>query len=399
MVSGKYYDVSEFVALHPGGSLVLLQSMGTDVTASFKSHHLSNMAEYTLQKYEVKPPEDSALQIKDLGYSFSSTGFFETLKQRVAAEVPSAERMYAGPMYVAKLVVVILIFFSTWLLLLFPGAAPSLWTDANFTVSFLLLGVVNACVRCVITGYGHECVHGHCLNVLTSDLFDWMMLYPSSYWHSEHATRHHPHCKRGEEDLDPDETLPGLRMGEFTMWEAYHVPQVITQFLIGLLAPFANFVDHHLIRRRMPWRGVLYFVAFHFAPFLFLPMRHATMVWMIGAGLGSWITVSAFHVSHINEDCAKRQFTVGDDWGEHQLRTSANFIGRWQYFMQLTGMLEMQIEHHLFPCLSYPNQHRIRPIVKRTAEEFGLPYVEYQSLGIAFFHHMKFLTKMSFPSV
>ena len=64
-------------------------------------------------------------------------------------------------------------------------------------------------------------------------------------------------------------------------------------------------------------------------------------------------------------------------------------------------MLELQIEHHLFPSLSYANQIRIKPLVEATCKEFGLPYYEYSSAltGICgHLWHMHLNSKKSAPS-
>jgi len=120
------------------------------------------------------------------------------------------------------------------------------------------------------------------------------------------------------------------------------------------------------------------------------------MLCALSAGAGAMLTVLAFHVSHINEPNSESShaFKVGDDWGAFQLSVSANFVGKFYSLFAITGMLEMQIEHHLFPSLSYRNQQRIKPIVEKTAKEFGLPYWEYASSMHGISGHMYSIHKL-----
>jgi linoleoyl-CoA desaturase len=80
----------------------------------------------------------------------------------------------------------------------------------------------------------------------------------------------------------------------------------------------------------------------------------------------------------------------GVDWGAHQLHTTANVLTNWEM-----GTLDLQIEHHLFPCISYEHQHSIRTLVKSTAAEFGLPYYEHPSLNAAYGAHWAWLGHMA----
>jgi len=70
----------------------------------------------------------------------------------------------------------------------------------------------------------------------------------------------------------------------------------------------------------------------------------------------------------------------------HQLRTTSNFGTKSRVLTWLCGGLNHQIEHHLFPHVSHVHLRDLAPIVKRTAEEFGIPYrastTYWQALGL-----------------
>jgi len=90
------------------------------------------------------------------------------------------------------------------------------------------------------------------------------------------------------------------------------------------------------------------------------------------------------------------------DWGEHQLRTTGNhsisqsLIDR--LITQLWGGMNYQIEHHLFPTLNHAHYHEVSSIVKKTCEEFGIPYNYEKSWFHAMMGHYDFLKLMGSDS-
>ena len=63
-----------------------------------------------------------------------------------------------------------------------------------------------------------------------------------------------------------------------------------------------------------------------------------------------------------------------DSWADRQIVESGNvpYSVPWTLFW---GGINYQIEHHLFPSVHPAHYPRIAPIVRRFAEERGLPYV------------------------
>jgi linoleoyl-CoA desaturase len=52
-----------------------------------------------------------------------------------------------------------------------------------------------------------------------------------------------------------------------------------------------------------------------------------------------------------------------------------------------TGGLNRQVEHHLFSHISHVHYKKIAKIVKDTANEFSLPYNEYNTIWKAIAEH------------
>jgi linoleoyl-CoA desaturase len=73
------------------------------------------------------------------------------------------------------------------------------------------------------------------------------------------------------------------------------------------------------------------------------------------------------------------------DWAELQIRTSANWSVAdddpyWQTFwLYVTGGLNFQIEHHLFPSVSHVHYPAIARVVRDVCRDHAIPYTAYPS--------------------
>jgi len=124
-----------------------------------------------------------------------------------------------------------------------------------------------------------------------------------------------------------------------------------------------------------PWIVILAFLAMHFV---------------------TGLTISLiFQTAHVSPDAA---FPLPDEHGNmeserlaHQLETTCNFASKSPVLSWFVGGLTHQIEHHLFPNISHIHYRKISPIVKQTAEEYGLPYHSNGSFLTAVIKHFKML--------
>ena len=82
------------------------------------------------------------------------------------------------------------------------------------------------------------------------------------------------------------------------------------------------------------------------------------------------------------------------NWFAHQLHTTSNFASNSRLFSWFVGGLNFQVEHHLFPNICHVHYKKISPIVKKTAEEFGLPYHSFRTFFDALSCHTRQLKKL-----
>jgi linoleoyl-CoA desaturase len=76
------------------------------------------------------------------------------------------------------------------------------------------------------------------------------------------------------------------------------------------------------------------------------------------------------------------------------LFTTANFAPKNWLVNYYTGGLNHQVEHHLFPNISHIHYDKISKIVKETAHEFELPYMEFKTMREAVASHFKHLKEL-----
>jgi linoleoyl-CoA desaturase len=87
-----------------------------------------------------------------------------------------------------------------------------------------------------------------------------------------------------------------------------------------------------------------------------------------------------------------------DDWAVHQLKTTANFAKNNKLVTWFVGGLNHQIEHHLFPTICHVHYKDISRIVKATASEFNVPYMEIKTFRAAVKLHAKELKMLGQPN-
>jgi len=86
---------------------------------------------------------------------------------------------------------------------------------------------------------------------------------------------------------------------------------------------------------------------------------------------------------------------VKEDWAILQVKSSQDYAQDSFWTTYLSGALNFQIEHHLFPGISQAHYPAIAPLVKKQCEKYGIPYLTKSSFWEAFRTHLNLLYKMS----
>ncbi len=82
---------------------------------------------------------------------------------------------------------------------------------------------------------------------------------------------------------------------------------------------------------------------------------------------------------------------IENDWAIHQMNTTADFARNNRFVNWYVGGLNFQVEHHLFPDICHVHYRAISDIVKKTAEEFDIPYLDNPTFWGAVGSHVAIL--------
>lgn len=418
-IHGRYYDLEPFLAEHPGGRRFLEQLRGMDCTAVFESTHLHDrMPKAMLKRFYVADKADYQPE-----FSWGAEGFYPTLKKRVR-ELFEAEGQAQGlpreqwrsihhgsPAFVARLYG----FVAIWAALGVGAIVYGQWWCALPWGLFAF----------ALGGYGHEAMHAgvyrspwanRLLALLTLDLQG----LSSFVFTAIHVPLHHVYTnvKGLDPDIEVHYPLVRERPEQKLFW--FHRLQPIYAWILYFITLPVLWVNDIVTVifgvwfgpygriRRPSWREaglfaifkVLSFCIFYLAVFLIHPWPQALLIAVLMLGGGGLAVQATFALNHQNEramNLERRTNRHPRDWGALQAETTADFQhGHWlptTFF----GGLGYQIEHHLFPTLSYSQLEKVAPIVRKTCEEFGVPYFYYPTVFHAILAHQRFLYRMSKP--
>jgi fatty acid desaturase len=119
-----------------------------------------------------------------------------------------------------------------------------------------------------------------------------------------------------------------------------------------------------------------------------------------------WYLAFIFEVSHISDEadflvCDPSKRAIGEcpavidmEWAKSQFFTTVDY-GYDKPIMQFFwGSLNYQIVHHLFPGVSQYKLQKITPVVRKIAEEKGLPFWVFDTWTEAMISHIRHYYKM-----
>ncbi|CAM9286217.1 unnamed protein product [Phaeothamnion confervicola] len=119
--------------------------------------------------------------------------------------------------------------------------------------------------------------------------------------------------------------------------------------------------------------------------------------------LSEWITgyylAFNFQVSHVSTECdyplgATTADTIADEWAVSQIKSSVDYgHGSWTIAF-LSGALNYQVTHHLFPGVSQYHYPAIAPIIMGVCAKHGVRYPCLPTFGAAFAAHIAHLRNL-----
>ena len=353
-IDGKKYDLTNFIKYHPGGDDIKQFSFNKtkmDINNHYIMIHQRKFPHESMKSYLIEDSNKETLEIscfgKDLYEAIKNKGIYNKL----------------NIMYYTKSfgITSLMILFNTYFIL-----SGSL-VYAILCSLFICLFMFNV---------GHDLSHG----VVTNKFYYYIMKnivniytgYDYNIWINEHIVRHHNYTNNViiDENIQHTPVLslhPNANMNWCNKFQSYYL--FIILLVYGLRIPFEKFL--------FDFKFILYKIIF-FSRLILLPL---IFNYNINTILGiilllctqGFILGSIFIISH-NFDGAKKEIS-SDCWYKYQVENSSSYGGKLACY--LTGGLNYQIEHHLFPRISYIYYPEIQPIVMELCKKHNVNYTYF----------------------
>ena len=384
IIDEKLYDLTEFIPTHPGGTdMCYLASH--DVSYHYIMLHGRSFDHEKMKKYlcssnpYVPSPENAAC-------STEISPFGKEMISKVNSLFKNKEETFADYRYYAR---VFLILFITLIFEIYYLKTNSLLISLGLGTFYALIGL----------NVGHDANHGALGRYKWYHEFfkfstDWIggskVLWIQQHVLSHHAYTNHIHMDNDITSGEPFLIFHPLSKNVTKLHAFQHLFYMFviklyafsSLFNIGPILKMQHFdkfhsSDHSLDARNVTL-GFRIFVIFKLCvmPLFFQPdltffamfLKMAVAVLAEGS-----ILAFLFLISHNFEDTTKVEFT--GDWHMDQIISSSTYGGKIAGF--ITGGLNYQIEHHLFPRISSVHYPKIHPMVREVCEKYKVPYTYY----------------------
>uniref|UniRef100_A0A1X7URQ1 Cytochrome b5 heme-binding domain-containing protein n=1 Tax=Amphimedon queenslandica TaxID=400682 RepID=A0A1X7URQ1_AMPQE len=408
---GKVYDVSGFVLSHPGGIDQIMIGAGHDITQLFNTYHQPKILK-VLEKYYVGELIDNEMPV----YAEDKTQFYPTLKKRVKEKLNS---LNIDPKFDYRMFALYLMVFITWWGSLYGMLK---WWAESWLLSIastVVLGWISACVIFLI---GHDVSHF----AVTHSPWVWRAVRIvgqvtsglSMYcWTYQHIFGHHSYTS--VDGVDPDVYTTDhndvYRLKERQKWiRTFRLQYIYMPVLYSLLTMKMKIQDCFdvVTLRKGPISmnplstfqiiefiviKLLHVVLLIFVPLMYMSFSSMVMLHLLYELVYGFILAIIININHVNTDLhemIKPEEAKDIKWAEYQVLTTKDYDTDSLLCTLLTGALNHQVAHHLFPDVLQSYYPIITPIVRDTCKEFGIQYNCEASLPKALWEHLKYLFRM-----
>jgi linoleoyl-CoA desaturase len=301
-----------------------------------------------------------------------------------------------------------------------PFIAMLVFQIQSLPVLIALWLAMGAGMAFIGTSVMHDAIHGsytrnkRWTRILSAST--WLLGVDATIWKTQHNVLHHSftNLEGADEDIHPRFLFrfsPHQKRRWFNRFQNFYAAFIYgISTLVWVL--FKDFIKARQYQKKgllrvksfpkyiaeMALRKLLYFGVFLALPIYVLPVTPVTVILLfIAMHFCAGILLSMiFQPAHIMEvsdffDEKEEENHIHQNRLVHQLRTTTNFGMKSRILTWLSGGLNYQIEHHLFPNICHVHYRRISHIVRETVTEYGIPYHTQPSLSLAVYHHLKML--------
>lgn len=342
--------------------------------------------------------------------------FNKTLNQRVNQYFKNSKySRYANSEMVIKTIFMFCLYFVPYFMFLF-GVVGNLWV---FYLMAALMGLGKAGIGLSVM---HDANHGaYSRKKWVNNAIGYSMNLiggSATNWKIQHNVMHHTYTN--VVGMDEDISLVGnvLRFNPYSEVRRHHRWQhIYAWFLYGFMTmswiivkditQLIGYTKDGMLKKQTKhvgraWTWLIITKIFYYSYILTLPILFAPFAWwhiLLGFVLMHYIAgftlAIVFQPAHVMEENtfedADKTDVVEENWAVHQLKTTCNFAHKNRILSWYVGGLNYQIEHHLFPNVCHVHYRKIAKIVKKTAEEYNIPYKSYPTFLSALVSHGRML--------
>ncbi|KAH8807934.1 delta-5 desaturase [Xylogone sp. PMI_703] len=413
-VRGYVYDLSGFVRFHPGGASRLNMAAGRDVTVVFETTH-DESAFKVLSKYRVGQLLDNEFP------TFAPPNqFARTLRTRVNSyfKITGKDPKYAPSALVRQMIPITGIIVC-YILLYWSSYVRS---------SLLATSLLSILWAWCYVGFTVHWVHDSSHSAITHNpkiwdamglIYNFVMGYSDIMWFYKHVLGHHPYTNI--EGADPDISTEPFSITRFMpsqKWlPIYELQHIYAPILYSQLTHFVklqdiiSYLSGKLDKIHMNpftksqiivfWSGKAFFFVYRcLIPYLYSASSGHRIIstFICTEMMISWMAAFMFESSHVVEDILwplpEQGGQMSQDWVQLQIETAQDYAHDDWLTTFLTGSLNYQAIHHVFPQINQIYYPEIAGIVKSICDEYGVKYRVRSSILEAFGDHLHLLKKL-----
>lgn len=344
------------------------------------------------------------------------TDFFITMKKRVDQYFEDNKiSRNANAAMVIKSIILLTAYIAPFVYMLIAqpglGVTIGMWTIMGFALAGIGMSIMHDANHGAYSS--NEKVNawmGFTLNLCGGAIFNWKI---------QHNLMHHTYTNISNYDEDIEDKLI-MKFDPHTQVKWYHRFQWFMAFVLyGIITLYwvtlKDFVQYRKyiqngVNRNSPAKNrvvlakiillkLIYFFVILVLPIFIIgiPASYVISGFLLMHFIGGFILSTVFQLAHTVDETdhplPNKDGVIENDWAIHQMQTTMNFCRGNKFLSWYLGGLNYQVEHHLFSRISHVHYPAISHIVKATAEEYGVPYLESPSLMQALGSHVRALKK------
>eukprot|EP00808_Paulinella_micropora_P013215 g45242.t1 len=407
------YDVTDFIDKHPGGPKVIHMSAGQDITWLLETSHQFSRTPWKI----LANKQIGVIEKSDKGFIIdyvNENPFYEELCEEVRNYFKETGLDPKDPLpSLYNFLIVATIFMLGWY-----GVCK------GFVLGAVAIGAARALL-------GISTMHAACHYAISHNwrvwewvdwfTFDVMMGGSHFQWNYQHVIGHHQHTNVFE--ADPD--LPTTKDSDFRrvycvqdwkwiyQFQAFYLP-----FLYTLLGLSTRIRDILMILGKYEYNGnvkmnvqtsdrmwlaftkcIFIYYQFYVPMFVFglSGWEMLKLYLVMDLVTGAWLAYF-FQVNHISEEMTYTDKNVTKttrerEWAIMQVQGTVEYSHDDWLFTFLSGTLNYQAVHHLFPSIAPHHYNAIAKMLKKACDKHKVQYTVYPSYWKAAWMHLKELHK------